>query len=1120
MSLSPILIIGCGGSGGKVVLGLRNRLEAELRRRKWDRGIPDAWQMKWIDVPTLGETHVEFGPELPLGDYVGLAPSDSYATIDAALVAGANAAMVDRLVGWRPTPNLPLPVSKGAGQMRGVGRAVVLANTNKIRLSVEQSFAKMAGGAAELSQLAAHLGAEGADPSPVVFVVSSMAGGTGAGIFMDVCDVVRAIRPEVSNKIFGFLFTAEIFKNVSGDAGMVPNTVATLGELISGYLAVDRRPDALFGPVAAVATSGKSGPSWPYVIGMQPMGNGAPLESPAQCYRAVTETILASMVNERFAQDFVNYQITNFAPNSGAQDRMTAYQMLNSPKAEGDATQPCGLVSSFGSAIVSVGSGLFGEWAADRLARSVIDHVTGGWREYGRQLMGSQATAMTQDPDIVQFLAMRDRQSFIEACGLLEEDEPNGASRDQVLDGISTKETLSEILKTLESGIRGELANSTLESGEWVNTILRIVGTKSSSFRGDVEKHLTEGAEAYAATVVSTLGEAVSRWLAKFGVPVTKELVRQLRDQCLNASDQLQILAKSAHTRALMDPKPFIAGEFKTVGGRNKTPGNSQFVAKGVAQAVGPLWNHALARRAEVAIELLGRVVPRVIGPLLAQLDDVGSALTAGGQSEKIESWPDSGGGVAPAYAPAPTEKVLLDPTDWDREYRRLLGEAAGGVEEARAQVAAGGFQFGPVVKPSTAATMTTFDSVTRWWDRDSVNVSVTIRLRPEEVLERANQWLWNENHAAGKFVRMGLEEYLSEIGEHRAGRLAKFEDALTKARALAKPLVNINPTMMQRVHPGRDALKAKIACEQFPFPPGMQEVRDIVERVMFGEETPVGGWFKPSNTANTEKVLMTAVLDNPVQPAAVVSLTAPIAQRWSTVVGTPVEHRQAAIGGFWTYNRARLLTECIPLTSPAVARITRGWFLGRLLGLVSNASLTDGFAVSYTEHGQSKAAPLPWPLLRHRDVDALHESTYATEWLPALFEHLPLAMMLLGNDPTALDGYEYLYRIGNSADSLISEWIRTGTTQAQALVKPQVAKVKSVAGLEGPEARKDALQTALQALQKIYQTRVSSTIVIAEWQQFRTIPYGHEFSALFAYELDGLLEKVQSSATESADFG
>jgi hypothetical protein len=64
MSIAPVIIIGCGGSGGKVVLNLKRRIGDELLRRGWTGGIPSAWQFRWIDVPTVQERYPEFGPPL------------------------------------------------------------------------------------------------------------------------------------------------------------------------------------------------------------------------------------------------------------------------------------------------------------------------------------------------------------------------------------------------------------------------------------------------------------------------------------------------------------------------------------------------------------------------------------------------------------------------------------------------------------------------------------------------------------------------------------------------------------------------------------------------------------------------------------------------------------------------------------------------------------------------------------------------------------------------------------------------------------------------------------------------------------------------------------------------
>ncbi len=1107
MALSPILVIGCGGSGGKVVLGLRRRLEEELRRRGWDQGIPAAWQLKWIDVPAINESHSAFGPPLPLGDYVPLAPFDNYRLIDSALVQSAGGS-VDRLVGWRPTPNLELPVSKGAGQMRGVGRAVALANTSKVTGMVESAFAAMAGGEAQLSQLGRQLNAASeVSNTPTVFVVSSMAGGTGAGIFIDVCDVVRAMRPEVSKHIFGFLFTAEIFKGVGADGGMAPNTIASLSELVNGYLSVGRAAEPLYGGLGAVAATGKSGPSWPFVIGMQPMGGGAPLESPAQCYRAVTETILASMTNERFMQDFVNYQVTNFGPNSNAENRLTSYQMLNQSVEEGDQTQACGIVSSFGSAIVSVGSAKFGEWARDRLARSVLDHVLAGWKEYGRQLMGDEATAAVTDRDVVDFLVKRDRQDFISSCGLHEEDEPNGVEHNEVLEGILPLGELTALRDTFRGALLAELAKGQDNTATgWQAMIENLMAARQSSFRGDVEKALFEGTEQFAAEVVGKVGATVSDWLARFGVPVTQGLVKELREQCKTAAEQLRASIARDRPKTTQPTAAFVLAAFQPIG-KNKCKGDTKFVADGVAQALGPQAWYSKVRREEFAIELLERVVQRVITPLQTQLEDVGGSLANEESTAERMAWPDGGGGVSETYRPSPTEKVLLPPDEWDAEYQRLLTLSAGAVNSARDQVAAGGFEFGPVVNPKRAEVMVSFDSTTRWWERDGGFVSVGISLRPDEVALRAEQWLWNENHAAGKFVRMGLEEYLSETGAQRSRRLQRFEEALTNARQLAQPLVRISPELMQRVHPGKDDLDVMVACEQFPFPAAMSEARAIVDRVLFGLTPPDGGWYMSGNTAGVESRLMTAVLNKAVQPSTVTSLTEPIAVRWDEIRRKPLDMRRDAIKGFWTYNRARLLTESIPLPAPSVRKIALGWFTGRLLGLVTDATETEGFKVHHHENGIDAAAALPWPLLNHRDQSELHMKSHQMQWLPSLLEHVGLAMTLLGHEPRALDGYEQLFRLGSRSSSVVESWVIDGVLPVKTGGKPQISGTTA-------EERKAAAETALDAMVGSYQTKHADTLVLGEWDRFLKIPYGFELYPLIIETLGAMRTHVASIET------
>lgn len=1095
----PFLIIGCGGSGGKVVLGLRERLLKELERKgatiRDTQGrsvLPSAWQLKWIDVPTPAEEHPNFGGALPLDDYLALANVDNYDAYDAALTSGSNLTRLDRLVGWRPSPTLPLPVQKGAGQMRAVGRAVSLTRVDAVKGLIRDALDEIGSGQAQLEQTMSRIDEGAVGTTPIVIVVSSMAGGTGAGIFLDVCDIVRGVKPDLDNRIFGVLFTAEIFGGVESDAAMIPNTVASVAELMSGYLAADRELESLYGQVGGMAVKGRSGPSFPFIIGMNPLNSGAPLESAAQCYRAVTETLLASMTNSRFAQDFLNHQISNFLPNSGPTKRLTKYRMLNQPRMVNDATVPCGVVSSFGSAQVSVGTQLFASWATDRLTRAVIDHVSYGWREFGQSLM-KRSNAPIADSEVIDFLVAREEYRFFDQCGLHEQDEPDGTKHDQVLQGILSEEEMRSLTDAFRTNVLTDIDSSKALNGtDWTNEIYESGHKFSRSTEESAIAGIQAGYQRYASELTSRIEGTTARYVAEFGIPVTKRLLKSLREQCGTASRQLrQDLEKSREGRISLESiKSSIGGAFAGLG-KNKTSGNSDPVMKGIAKVSNFQWLFIDLKRKEQAIKLMDLVSANVLDPLETALDELSSRLDSELVQEQIKAWPD-GAGVSEIYRPAPTQKVLLEPEQWDSNFVRLMNEVAQSVDNARDQIAAGGFQFGDPINPQNAGRMLEIDEYSRWWDDNSRPARIHLRLDPRDVRERAGNWLWNESENTGKFVRMGLEEYLSEAGASKMPRLEAFERALTAARDLAQPLVSIPRGLINSIHPGHSDLPCNFVCQPFPFPPDMNDAREAVERIMHSISKPDGGWFRNQNTSRVESVLLTSVLEFPVQPGAVMSLCEPIYSEWNEVRNQPATVRGTRILGFWSYNRARLLTESIPLTLMAQKGIIKGWFIGRLLGMISNPTENQPFIVHHTKDGAVQSAALPWPILLHGRVHDLHKvELHKTKYLPGLLEHVGLAMMLLGHEPRALDGYDLLFQIGEEGESIVAQWILDGSNPVSSGVDAQVSG-------ENPESRRVALTDAIQSLSGHYGSVAGKGLNSAEWTAFSKIPFGVELFPLF----------------------
>ena len=223
MTLRPCLIVGVGGSGGKTLRFLRAQLLRQLRAHGVDE-LPEAWQMLYVDVPTDQEGGGEeaqdgLPPKLPDRDYLGLVNEADirYSTVDQAVVNGAH---VDSFVGWRPSPqDVSVPIYKGAGQYRTVGRMISVYALSQLAETVRGAVARLTTGEvhSELAEVSRKLGFETptlTGPADTwVFVVTSLAGGTGSGVFLDVCDVIRATADGSTwaDESLGIIYTGEVF---------------------------------------------------------------------------------------------------------------------------------------------------------------------------------------------------------------------------------------------------------------------------------------------------------------------------------------------------------------------------------------------------------------------------------------------------------------------------------------------------------------------------------------------------------------------------------------------------------------------------------------------------------------------------------------------------------------------------------------------------------------------------------------------------------------------------------------------------------------------------------------------------------------------------------------------
>ena len=215
---------------------------------------------------------------------------------------------------------MQVPLLDGAGQFRAVGRIVgLLASRDELAARINKAFMDARAGGPELARVSEALGVPtvlgGATPAPIVVICASVAGGTGAGISLDVVEMVRK-----AHELGGFpvliLFTADIF-DFGPTRSMAANSLGLLSEVMASYWG---KPSDPIVP-SSVPRPG-SGPHALFVVGRHSI-EGGDLGNTVSVYRAVGEAMSTWVTEPRVQEQIHNFITTNW--ESVARDRMGGY---------------------------------------------------------------------------------------------------------------------------------------------------------------------------------------------------------------------------------------------------------------------------------------------------------------------------------------------------------------------------------------------------------------------------------------------------------------------------------------------------------------------------------------------------------------------------------------------------------------------------------------------------------------------------------------------------------------------------------------------------------------------------------------------------------------------------
>ncbi|MBU2076224.1 MAG: tubulin-like doman-containing protein [Actinobacteria bacterium] len=1073
--LRPFILIGVGGSGGKTLRIVRHELERHLSAIGWQGALPVGWQFLHVDVPSVADgDDPDLPRQLPHSDYVGLvSPGVNYQNIDLSLAEGPRSDRADAIAGWRPlSDQVTVPVGQGAGQFRALGRMIALANLARVKRSIDESIRNVGGQQvnAQLQQLTRLMGGEPSPvhKTPVAVVVSSIAGGSGAGAIIDVADVLRLSGEEWAKESMGILYAPDVFDYLpeARRRGVRPNALATLSELTAGYWNKEGfSPESvvlLENSGAAVGRTSRQGPRTPFLVGSR--NDAVTYRSQNDIYQAMGRS-LASWMTSVVLQDRLDAYVSgNWASTAiSVRDELP----LKTPEMETPFT-------AMGSARVSLGRDRFREWAGQRLARLCVESLL-------ERHMESVAPGDDRSSQLVADEVADDRfPVFLANSGLNERTE----HFNDILDALRPLDA-TERFDALSARLYGAVVQGhekPLPRSEWHRMIVRGVKDEVDREVESFEVGMWARARAWRDDVQVRLREVAATALAREGYEVTHRLLGKLRNEL--TSVRTELIGEATRQRNYGDQVSETVNTVLSKGGDNALPAHSQFVKEAVRQAAYAVEYLAEAKLRDFVVAILPDLVENAVAPLCDEVRRAGEhlkveAVPSGGRPSAIASWPREG--IIPSVLrPAANELLLESPETFERALGDLVvrsvpeGDRMTAAEALRVAVR----EIVTGRDASAQADSALVRPMTSWVPQAPefhIELSAPSRagyrvdMSSDDLLARAFAWLDRPGTSASRFVHESLNSYLSpdnvEPAEHH-GRLERFEQQLAASVDAAQPLVGIKKSVLVAVHQ-RDTVESEIFFSEFPVSlesPGGQVIKSVL--------SAKGAWSDQlvKNFVDTERASIDAftVLTEPYEPVVFDSLMKPIAEEWGNRSKTADGREE-----FWRWRRARPLPEFIPVAPSVRKAMVRGWFTAAILQqLVLDPTESSIFVPSPQAGVPGTQMPFPSPLLATT-------VTAPYEYLPIVLESLTMALVDVNVSATLdpVKPYTRLRRLGESGageldsyqvvNSELADWIRTASLAAGAPT-PRADQVGSVS--DTPEQRLEAVRSRLAGFRAAYQ--------------------------------------------------
>jgi len=1080
------LVVGCGGSGGTTLRYMMDKLKSELARYGV-RSLPSGWQFVHIDVPDKPDNDIRGLGKVPElgGKYITLYPnSPSYENLDAAVTPLLQANKeLGEVATWVPTPpsSVDAQLDQGAGQLRAVGRMVTLAKAHEIKSGLDAVIAKLLDADSSFNEMiqAGVPGLGSLRPGILTLVVSSMAGGSGASMALDVCRIL-ANNQAIGSKACIFMVGADVFDKLPSGAqkgGVRANALAMLGEIVATQAGTATSHDLALLNAMGLSINQVETLSFAKVFPVSakrgagaPVGNGTPNE----IYRNLGSGLAALMLSGVASADFAKSNIENPPVNIAFNQDLFGWGNPGPDRYSWGA---------FGFGSLSMGRDRYQHYASQRLARSAVDVLTNDLRGEDLTIGAEQAIRERLDANWNRIL---------DRLGL-----PVPGVTKSLKAWLGTQKANQDADTVYRQNVANNLTQPAGTGQAWLQTLKNTLSRVANGTAKQVDDAAYKWAFDWSQSLYQKVLAEVDAAVANMGIPYARALVERL-SAYLSGSLSSGLKNVVGPSNELTQPPEQVV---KTLGRLTPKQQPPAGVLEQFKSGYLPILRDSLeAKAAAYAAEVCQAMPNGVLRPLgealtesLKLLDQAVGALPSDSGLANVDTteyslWPDEHNPQVNNRFGVSENEVLLTPHHKFGEYyqshlTQLFGPTFN-LERARqkavAEVVTGEWKAdadgarppgSPLErKRDWHPQVFSYDPETGA-DLQKTDGSYAFHLTPEDMLRRTKAFIDRNGEKFKEFCTVSLGDYAlgkdgakdSEMKERQADIAEKFVATLNKAL----PLATIDQNAVNKLYNGSD-LKYQFEFSEIPFKNALPRDENTGKPVLVSkmrseleafQQSQVGrgtlDTFDRVLTDETSKVTRIDVFgsyDNYV-PLVFTSVLDPIAEELAKLRTNPSQ-----VDGYWRHRRARPLAAALPMRDEERRAMITGWYIAQMTGRLKVPAWGTGEAVQLYDDQSRSWLSFPNPLLIpprliRNDVD----------WLAAVLQSILIAQAEViktgmaslkpyqvlrakydnAPTPTPHERGEHLAAVHNLANWLADGWQPSGTTAAPETLAERYEKVQ-----------------------------------------------------------------------------